>query len=94
MNISDFVQMLSDDRQLLLLRLRYFPQNQALSRIIENRHIRMPHFLQNPVRQSAETQNINIHDTPVRMLQHQIHLCLHRELVRHDEKKIAFRLML
>lgn len=91
MDITDLVQMLSDHRQFLLFRFRYLPQNQTFPRIVQNRHIRMPHLFQNPMRQSAETQNVNIHNTLVRMLQNQIHLRLHRELIRYDQKEIAFR---
>jgi hypothetical protein len=85
------MQMRTQHPKLPLALLRHFPKHQALTRVVQDRHIFSAHLFQNPMRQSAKTQYINIHDDMPRMLHHQIHLCLHGELIRHDEQIIGFR---
>lgn len=67
---------------------RHFTKHQALSRIVQHRAPIAPHLLQYPVGKPPKTEHINIHNPLLWMSLHQIHLCLHRKLVRHNHEKI------
>ena len=92
MDVTDFPKVTADDGHFLPDAFRHPAQHQAFPRIVQYRPRPAPHFLQNPVGQPSEAQNIDIHYPLFRVRLHQIHLCLHRKLVRYNHQKIRSRI--
>ena len=93
MNIADFLQVASENREIFPLLSRHLAKHQTLSRIIQNRQFLAAHLFHNPMGQSAEAQNVNIHNRVAGMFHHQVHLGLHGKLIRHDKQVIFIRML-
>ncbi len=85
MDIPDFIQILPDNRHLLLQEGRHLPQHQTLSGIVQNRLTAVAGFLKNTVGKPPEAQHVNVHNAAAVAGIHQIHLCLHGKLVGHQK---------
>ena len=93
MDITDLVQMRAHHFQLFLALLGRLAQYKAFARIIQNRHILTAHLFQNAMGKPAKAEHVYIHDNMIGMLYHQIHLCLHGKLIRHDQEIIGLRIL-
>ena len=85
MDISGLIQVPSDNGCLPLQFPRYFTEHKALARIVQHRPLIRPHLFHNPVGKPSEAEYVDIHNPPVRMHRHQIHLGLHCKLMGHDD---------
>ena len=93
MNITDFIQIPRQNRQLLLYRGSYLTKHQTLAGIIQNRLPSIPGFFKNTMCKSAKAQHIDIHNSTARTFLYEIRLRLHGELIRHQKQEITVRIL-
>lgn len=91
MDISRLSKPAAQHRKLFFLPRRHTPDNQTFSRIVQHRQPVSAHLFKDTVRQTSETQNVDIHNPFPVMQTDQILLCLHRKLVGHKDKKTPLR---
>ena len=92
MDITGLIQISPDYRRFPLQLPRNFPENKALSRIVQHRPLVRSHLFNNPVGKPPEAEHIYIHNPFTGMHRHQVHLRLHRKLIRHNDQEIPIRL--